>query len=71
MSKPDTKTIVIQTDANNKVCPRSGWLIKIITISNKTKKEYKESTIPNSDSVGHCSDSTTLRSQKALSLGFS
>jgi len=41
MSKPDTKTIVIQAADNNKVCPRSGWLIKIITISNKTKKEYK------------------------------
>ena len=39
--KPDTKIIVIQTDVSNKVCPRSGWLIKTITINNKTKKEYK------------------------------
>ena len=37
--KPDTKIIVIQVKVINKVCPRSGWLIKIVTINNKIKKE--------------------------------
>ena len=41
MLKPDTKIIVIQADVSNKVCPRSGWLIKIITINSKIKKEYR------------------------------
>ena len=41
MLNPETKIIVTQADINNKVCPKSGWLTRNITIRNKTKKEYK------------------------------
>ena len=39
--KPDAKIIVTQADINNNDCPRSGWLIKNITMRSKTKNEYK------------------------------
>ena len=38
---PETKIITIQTDANSKVCPRSGWFTNSIVINNKNKKEIK------------------------------
>ena len=41
MLNPETKIMVIQLKVNNKLCPRSGWLIKKVIIKSKIKKEYK------------------------------
>jgi len=39
--KPEIKIIVIHVETINKVCPRSGWLIRNAEIRSKIKKEYK------------------------------
>ena len=38
---PETKIIVIQDEINNKLCPKSGWLIKSDITKNNIKKENK------------------------------
>ena len=38
---PEIKIIVTQVEVNNRVCPRSGWLIRNSTIINNTRNEYK------------------------------
>ena len=69
MLKPDTKIMVTQADVNNKVCPRSGWLIKNITIinpSNLVGKPLFHLLLQNNATVTTCHSKTKNLKQICL-----